>query len=303
MTHVKEGGALPEDFDGASKETVLTAEKGSHYTITIPQGEDARLVIDVQAEEGASAAFLFRLEKGASLSLTWRLTGGDREGTCVLAAYYELAEDARLHVSRLESGLTKTVIYDQRHSVLAARARADFYAAELGGEKIIVHSYGKLSGDASEMNERAIYAGRGRQHLDFFYHIDHVGKKTKAEIDLKGALADESKKIFRGTLDFKRGCAGSVGDEGDFAIQLDPKTKNISLPLLLCTEDDVQGNHASSAGQLDQNTIYFLMSRGFTLEEARRIVVEALIRPIIDGMDETIREEVLTAVREKLDRE
>lgn len=245
----------------------------------------------------------FPARKGASLSLTWKLTGGDREGTCVLAAYYELAENARLHVSRLESGLTKTIIYDQRHSVLAARARADFYAAELGGEKIIVHSYGKLSGDASEMNERAIYAGRGKQHLDFFYHIDHVGKKTKAEIDLKGALADESKKIFRGTLDFKRGCAGSVGDEGDFAIQLDPKTKNISLPLLLCTEDDVQGNHASSAGQLDQNTIYFLMSRGFTLEEARRIVVEALIRPIIDGMDEAIREEVLTAVREKLDRE
>ena len=94
-----------------------------------------------------------------------------------------------------------------------------------------------------------------------------------------------------------------MGDEGDFAIQLDPKTKNISLPLLLCTEDDVQGNHASSAGQLDQNTIYFLMSRGFTLEEARRIVVEALIRPIIDGMDESLRDEVLMAVREKLDRE
>lgn len=58
MTYVKEGGMLPENFDGASKETVLTAEKGSHYTITIPQGKDARLVIDVRAEEGASAAFL-----------------------------------------------------------------------------------------------------------------------------------------------------------------------------------------------------------------------------------------------------
>lgn len=46
-----------------------------------------------------------------------------------------------------------------------------------------------------------------------------------------------------------------MGDEGDYAIQLSPKTKNISLPLLLCTEDDVQGNHASSAGQLDANTI------------------------------------------------
>ena len=112
MTHVREGGMLPKDFDGASKETVLTAEKGSHYTITIPQGEDARLVIDVQAEEGASAAFLFRLEKGASLSLTWKLTGGDREGTCVLAAYYELAEDrASKAASPRPSSMTSVTAY------------------------------------------------------------------------------------------------------------------------------------------------------------------------------------------------
>lgn len=79
------------------------------------------------------------------------------------------------------------------------------------------------------------------------------------------------------------------------------RQKNISLPLLLCTEDDVQGNHASSAGQLDANTIYFLMSRGFSLEEARRIVIEALIRPIIDGMDSSVRDEIITELRQKLD--
>ena len=80
--------------------------------------------------------------------------------------------------------------------------------------------------------EKAVYAARGDQHLDFFCHIDHIGKKTNAEIDIKGALADTAKKIFRGTLNFKKGCSGSVGDEGDYAIQLDPHTKNISLPLL-----------------------------------------------------------------------
>ena len=122
MTHVREGGALPVDFDGASKETVLAAEKGSHYTITIPEGASAQLTIDVKTAADAAVAFLFHLEKGASLSLTWKLSGGEEEGTCVLAAYYELAEDAKLHVSRLESGLTKTVIYDQRHSVQIGRA-------------------------------------------------------------------------------------------------------------------------------------------------------------------------------------
>ncbi len=302
-TYVKEGGELPANFDGASKETVEAAKAGKHYEIRIPEGEAVKLAITLtasQAQPDMAAQFVFEIEKDASLTLVWKIAGETEQGTCLLAAYYNLQAGANLKASRLESGLSGAIVYDQRHVELAEGAKADFAAAELGGEKVIVHSYGRLTGRESSMKERAIYAAQGKQHLDLFYHIDHVGEKTNAEIDVKGALSDESKKIFRGTLDFKRGCKGSVGDEGDYAIQLDPKTKNISLPLLLCTEDDVQGNHASSAGQLDGNTIYFLMSRGFSLEEARRIVVEALIRPIIDDMDESVREEVLEAVREKL---
>ncbi len=301
-TYVTEGGSLPAEFDGASKETVAACEAGQGYTIQIPEGQKASLTITLQVRPHFAGQFLFHIGKGASLSLVWRVKGADQEGTCLHAAYYELAKQATLTVSTLEQGHAKTTVYDQRHIVLADGAKAHFTGAELSGEKIIVHSYGKLLGKKSEMVEKAVYAATGTQHLDLFYHIDHVGEETKAEIDVKGALSDESKKIFRGTLDFKRGCSGSVGDEGDYAIQLDPKTKNISLPLLLCTEDNVQGNHASSAGQLDENTIYFLMSRGFSKEEARRIVIEALIRPIIDEMDETVREEVVSAVREKLDK-
>lgn len=303
LSYVKEGGTLPADFKGASEETVKALEQGSHYTITIPAETKAELTITLSGDEQADFAgsFLFHLGKESSLNLVWILKGKTEKGTCVAGAYYDLAENANLKVSRLESGLSGVEIFDQRHAVLAKGAKADFSAAELGGENIYVHSYGLLAGDHSAMTEKAVYAGTKKQHLDFFYHIDHVGKKTHAEIDVKGALDDDSKKIFRGTLNFKKGCSGSAGDEGDYAIQLSPKTKNISLPLLLCTEDDVQGNHASSAGQLDANTIYFLMSRGFSLEEARRIVIEALIRPIIDGMDASVRDEIITELRQKLD--
>lgn len=303
-TYVKEGGSLPEDFRGASEETVKALKKGSHYTITIPAHTKAELTVSLTGSEehpDTAGAFSFHLEEGASLDLVYRISGGKEKGISLFGAYYRLDKEAKLKVSRVESGLSGTDVYDQRHTVLGERAKADFSAAELGGKDIYVHSYGLLEGKHASMTEKAVYAGTGKQHLDFFYHIDHVGKKTHAEIDVKGALDDESKKIFRGTLDFKRGCSGSVGDEGDYAIQLAPKTKNISLPLLLCTEDDVQGNHASSAGQLDSNTIYFLMSRGFSLEEARRIVIEALIRPIIDGMDASVQDEVITELRNKLD--
>lgn len=298
-TYVTEGAVLPADFDGASVEVVQATAAGKGYTISIPDSVKVSLSIRWEGEGDLAERFVFHLGKEASLSLVWSMKG-QSQGTAIRAAYYDLEEGAQLQVSTLENG--NTLVYDQRHTLLAEGAKAHFTAAELGGEKVIVHSYGKLAGQKAELTEKAVYAAKGKQHLDLFYHIDHIGKETKAEIDVKGALSDESKKIFRGTLDFKRGCSGSVGDEGDYAIQLDPKTKNISLPLLLCTEDNVQGNHASSAGQLDSNTIYFLMSRGFSLEEARRIVVEALIRPIIDELDGSIKEEVLEAVRNKLDQ-
>lgn len=58
----------------------------------------------------------------------------------------------------MEKGLTHATIYDQRHTHLARKAKAVFLAAELGGQNVIVHSYGKLEGDKSTMQEKAVYA-------------------------------------------------------------------------------------------------------------------------------------------------
>lgn len=82
---------------------------------------------------------------------------------------------------------------------------------------------------------------------------------------------------------------------------LDPTVKSVSLPLLLCKEDNVVGNHAASAGQIDHNKLFYIMSRGFSEVEAKHIIVESMIRPIIDRIgDETIEEAALGAVRNKI---
>lgn len=304
MTYVREGGCLPDSFRGSSEELVRAAKSGWSYTIDIPAGVKTALTVTAETDEahpGFRGSFLFTLGEGAELSLVWRVRGGSGEGTMVFASCCTLAKDAVLRVSRLESGLSRTAVYDQRHVECGDNARAEFFTAMAGGSTVALHSFGRLNGDRSSMKEKMIYAADRKQHLDLFCHIDQIGQKTEAEILVNGALDGEAKKVFRGTLNFLRGCAGSVGDESDYAIQLSPKTKNISLPLLLCTEDDVQGNHASSSGQLDANTLYFLMSRGFSLEEARRIMIESMIRPVIDEMDASVREDVLTDIRAKLD--
>lgn len=303
-TYVNVGAEFPEDFEGASAETLAASLAGEKYTITIPSGMQAKLTIEIKLEEqhaGYAGAYHFLLQKGAQLELVWKLSGTETAQSSYLASYYELEEATELKISKLQADLGEATLYDQRFFKLGKSAQADVVSAELGGKQVIVHSRGNLNGDEAALTERTVYSGTGKQHLDLFYHIDHWGKKTVSLIDGKGALAGEAKKIFRSTLDFHRGCAGSAGEEGDYAVQLSPKAKNISLPLLLCTEDNVAGNHATSAGQVSEEDVYYLMSRGFSWEEARRIIVESLMRPIIDSLDPSLQETALEEIRRKLD--
>jgi Fe-S cluster assembly scaffold protein SufB len=95
---------------------------------------------------------------------------------------------------------------------------------------------------------------------------------------------DESKKVFRGNLDFKTGAKRSKGIEEEYVILLDPNVKSDSLPALMCDEDDVQGEHAASAGQIDKNKLFYLMTRGLSEREAKKLIVEAQFKPIIDNI-------------------
>ena len=304
MTYVSTGGELPSTFKGASDSLLALSQKNGITTICIPDGISASLQIMVQTTEGYPdfrSAFSIYVGEKASLSLVWVWDGNVDNSEIISATYYEVKKQGTLKVSILERNLSNALWLEQRYTLLYEEANAEFASAMLGGEKIIVHSIGDLHGQKSNMTETAVYALKGTQHQDLFYHINHMGKESTSCIDVKGSLSGNAKKVFRGTLDFKRGCSGSVGEECDYVIQLDSTTKNISLPLLLCTEDDVMGNHASSAGQLDANIIYYLMTRGFTWQEARRIMVESLIGPLIDKMDEGLRAEVLESIRYNLE--
>lgn len=169
--YVSEGGVLPTGFRGASAETLAAAEKGQAYTVTIPEKTEAELMISITAEEDCpdfAGCFIFKLEKDAKLNLIWRLSGNRKHSVFATASFYELMENAALSVSYIETGLPASSLYEQRCAVLGDHAKLDFVSAELGGEKVIVHSYGKLAGSRSEMRETALYAAEDRQTLDLF---------------------------------------------------------------------------------------------------------------------------------------
>lgn len=86
---------------------------------------------------------------------------------------------------------------------------------------------------------------------------------------------DSAKKAFRGTIDFKKGSSGSVGDEQEDALLLSEDVVNKTMPVILCQEEDVEGRHGATIGELGEDILFYMQTRGIDEEEAKRIMIKA----------------------------
>jgi len=180
-------------------------------------------------------------------------------------------------------------------------AKVEFISADLGLGDYSADVEIDLRGDDSSADFDAVYFGDGERKLDFNYVIRQRGRKTSAKMNVRGALKDKSDKIFRGTLDFQRGSKGSTGQELEEVIILSSGTRNRSVPLMLASEDEVDGHHAVSIGRLDEEKIFYLMSRGLDKAESEKLIVEAAFNPVLDKIsDEKLREEIINTLQRRL---
>lgn len=240
--------------EAKADEAVLAIDNG-RQELVVPAGESRKLtVVYRQAGEGQVQV---KVEKGGFLKLTTvQLLPVDAQGASNVQV--ELADTAELEAVAVEAGSAKSLT------------------------KMEVN----LAGNESKANVYVLYFGHGASQLDMNYVLVQQGRSTEANLHVYGALLGESNKIFRGTLDFRHGSKGSKGYEKEEVVVLSSKVRNRSVPLMLSAEDAVEGHHAVSIGKIDENKLFYLMSRGLDMQEARRLVVEAAFNPVLDRIED-----------------
>ena len=139
----------------------------------------------------------------------------------------------------------------------------------------------ELEGDSSSINAEVAYLGKNSQTIDYNIVVNHWGKDTHSEINAAGALMDSAKKVFRGTIDFKTGSSDSKGSENETVIMLGDDVVNKTVHLILCSEENVEGSHGATIGELDDDTLFYFESRGIGREEAERIMAYAALKRLI----------------------
>ena len=181
-------------------------------------------------------------------------------------------------------------------------SKINYYIIDFGGKNSITNYYSNIFGKNADNQLNTIYLGKSEQLFDLNYIGELRGENSNIDIEVQGALKDCAKKHFKGTIDFKKGCKKATGNENENCMLLSDKAKSLALPMLLCSEEDVEGNHSSSAGKIGEKELFYIMSRGFELKEAMKLMVRAKFNKILENIkNEELRVQILNEIDKRLD--
>ena len=83
---------------------------------------------------------------------------------------------------------------------------------------------------------------------------------------------------------------------------LSDKARSLALPMLLCEEEDVEGNHSTSAGKIGEKELFYIMSRGFELKEALKLMLRAKFNKVLENIHvEELKEQIISEMEARLD--
>lgn len=201
-----------------------------------------------------------------------------------LKIFAEAESEIRL-IQLLNPSDAETVLIHKTEVLAEANSKTDIITVMLGSGDVYSDNLIELKGDGSSLNACVAYAGRKAQIIDYNIVINHYGKSTSSNIDASGSLADAAKKTFRGTIDFKKGSGDSKGTETETVLMLGDEVVNKTVPLILCAEENVEGNHGATIGRLDKNVLLYFESRGIDAAAAEKIMACAAVEKLIKMFD------------------
>ena len=286
LEDVKTGSG--EDMDKLVKEAGV-----SRQVLEVPAGADPQqaLRILIPCEEGANAVNSYGAVLGegshATVVLAW---DGDRQSKGFSAAQmkFVVGKNARLDLVQIVRGGEDYQIISDVGIDCGEGADVHVVHLFLSGKEIYQGLLTNLKGEGSHLLADVAYTVHLDHKLDMNYFADQTGKNTKSEMYLNGVLRDTAKKMFRGSIDFKKGCGGSTGDEKEDVLLIDDGVENKTIPLILCDEEDVEGNHGATIGRLDEEILFYMASRGLSEEQIYSVMADARIEAVVRKIPDDI---------------
>lgn len=243
------------------------------------------------------------LEEGAEAILIDEYGSPNGEEMAIHNGVVELlvGDNASLiYVSLQDFGLNTWQFTHERGRV-GRDGRLDWIIGAMGTRLTKSFQTAELDRPGAWARMSGLFFANGRQHFDLDTQQNHNAGSTVSDLLYKGGLKDNARTVWQGMIKALPGSQKIDGFQANRNLILDKTARADSIPGLEIEADDVRCTHASTVGQLDQNEVFYLMSRGIPRSVATEMVVQGFFDPVMQRIPfEGVRERIAGRILDKL---
>src|SRR5436305_1954369 len=245
-----------------------------------------------------------RLDEMAECEIREYFLAPDFDGQALHSGLFELfcrpASNVRLaHFQDWGAG----EIYDisTRRVEIARDAHCSWVPIHLGGH-LTKQTLDIVTAErGSDMRHTGLYMTEGAEHLDLFTTDLHEAGDTTGDTVWKGALTGESRASYEALIHIVKGAQNTDTYLQTHSMLLSPRAKGDAIPSLIVETDNVKASHGGTVGEIDEEQVFYMMTRGIPRREAVRILVEGYFEEVVQRLhDETLEQFARERIAEKI---
>lgn len=220
-------------------------------------------------------------EEDSEVSLLTENYGADIPSVAseVVEAY--LLDGSTVSYSNIQDYSQQTTVFSNSKALCYKDAQVHWTLGYFGGRVHRSRSESIFVKDGAGAEDVEVVFGDNEQRFDLVSDLSHVGQSTKGRILSNSVLTDKAQSVFKGMIRIGKQAKNSNAYLAGHAILLSEDAKSDAIPGLEILTNDVKATHSASVSQIDDEQIFYIMTRGLTESEAKKFIVMGFLEPAI----------------------
>ncbi|WP_158057547.1 Fe-S cluster assembly protein SufD [Halorussus halophilus] len=292
------------------EENYLTALSTALFStgtvIYVPKNVDAEDVT-IRTTQHSQSLFNYTLvitEQSSSVTILERQdTGDDIEGERYYSGLVEVSAGENSHVQygSLQDLDEETYNYTLKRGNTDDYATINWIEGNIGSRLTKSSVETNLDGEGSETKTVGAFFGHNDQHFDVAARVWHNTEHTTADLVTRGVLDDEARSVYEGVQDVGRDAWDTSSYQRENTLMLSDESEADASPKLIINNHDTEASHSATVGQIDDEEMFYMTSRGLDDETARNMLVEGFFVPVFEEIEvEEFSEDLESKIQARL---
>ena len=229
----------------------------------------------------------FKLEKNSSLRLVDFISDNSEKNFLNIFYNFELSQDSVLKNYKIDKNQNKNVKYSFNNIEQDTNSVSETFILSSGSDFFKNEINCNLNGKYSSAFVNGIFSLSGNQHHEIRTTINHLTENTKSYQLIKSVLEDSSKAVYQGKIFVNSEAQKTDGYQLSKAILLNKDSEFNAKPELEIYADDVKCSHGSASGNLNEDSIFYLMTRGLNYQQSRELLINGFLLDVIEKITDS----------------